>query len=99
LAGSSDLAVATSTLLVAALFGPVRRRMQRAVDTRFNRRRLDGQRSVEAFSQRLRDEVSLTAVSDELCRATKLALQPASAVLWLRDAEGGARNAAGTPQA
>jgi hypothetical protein len=99
LAGSSDLAVAASTLLVAALFGPVRRRMQRAVDTRFNRRRLDGQRSVEAFSQRLRDEVSLTAVSDELCRATELALQPASAVLWLRDAEGGARNAAGTPQA
>jgi hypothetical protein len=99
LAGSSDLAVASSTLLVAALFGPLRRRMQRAVDTRFNRRRLDGQRTVEDFSQRLRDEISLTAVSDELCRATQLALQPASAALWLRDAPGDARNAAGTPQA
>jgi hypothetical protein len=99
LAGSSDLAVATSTLLVAALFGPLRGRMQRAVDTRFNRRRLDGQRTVETFSHRLRDEISLTAVSDELCRATQLALQPASATLWLRDAPGEARNAAGTTPA
>jgi hypothetical protein len=100
LTGSSDLAVATSTLLVAALFGPVRRRLQRAVDTRFNRRRLDGQRTVEAFGHRLRDEVSLTAVSDELCRAAELALQPTSATLWLKEAPAGtARNGAGTTRA
>jgi hypothetical protein len=100
LTGSSDLAVATSTLLVAALFGPVRRRLQRAVDTRFNRRRLDGQRTVEAFGHRLRDEVSLTAVSDELCRAAELALQPTSATVWLREAPmGAARNGAGTTRA
>jgi hypothetical protein len=82
--GTSDLAVATSTLVVAASFGPLRRRVQSDVDQRFNRRRVDRQRAVEAFASRLRAEVSLAAVSDELRGITQRTLQPAGVAVWLR---------------
>jgi hypothetical protein len=82
--GTSDLAVATSTLVVAVSFGPLRRRVQSVVDQRFNRRRVDRQRAVERFASRLRDEVSLAAVTDELRQATHRTLQPAEVAVWLR---------------
>lgn len=87
LSGDSDLAVAGSTLVVAALFGPVGRRVQTAVDRRFNRARFDASRAAAAFSQRLRDEVNLHAVAEELRQTVAATIQPATAAVWLLDRE------------
>ena len=80
-------AVAASTLAVAALFGPVRRRVQVAVDRRFNRARYDATATVQRFSSRLRDEVELDTLRTELLRVVGTTMQPAASALWLRESQ------------
>jgi hypothetical protein len=83
----SQLIVAGSTLLVIALFQPVRRSARRLVDRRFNRQHLDASRTVEDFSGRLRDGVELESLATELRRTTVAAVQPASVGVWLPSSE------------
>ncbi len=79
-----DLAVAGSTLLAAALFNPVRIRVQRWVDRRFNRARFDAEVTLEALNRRLATEVDLSALSREVIAVVSQTVQPVTSAIWLR---------------
>jgi hypothetical protein len=83
----TPVAVAAATLAAAALFSPVRRRVQRAVDRRFNRARYDADQTVAVFAARLKDAVDLDAVRDDLASVVHQALEPAHVSLWISQRE------------
>ncbi|MGI8773963.1 MAG: hypothetical protein ACR2KQ_02930 [Actinomycetota bacterium] len=82
--GESDLAVAASTLLVASLFRPLRRILQNFIDRRFYRRKYDADHAIESFSRRLRDEVDLDAIQQEVVSVLGETVQPSVVSLWVR---------------
>jgi hypothetical protein len=92
----SPLVVAGATLTVAAAFQPARRRIQAVVDRRFDRRRYDAARTIEAFSARLRQQVDLDTLTADLLGAVEQTMQPASAWLWLRPSASASPDQRGT---
>ena len=82
--GTQTVTVAISTLVIAGLFQPVRSRIHRAVDRRFDRARVDTERTAAAFSDRLRDQVDIDAVVGDLAATASGAVRPARINVWLR---------------
>ena len=85
--GGSQLAIVASTLVIAALFNPLRRLIQTVIDRRFYREKYDARGTLEAFSARLRDQTSLDSLSGDLVSVVEETMQPEYVSMWVRDGD------------